>query len=62
MSILQLAEHHGLNPDYGCRSGACGTCEVNLVEGEVDGPEGDGERGILICSSVPVSREVVVEL
>ena len=41
LSILQLAEKAGLKPDYGCRSGMCGTCEVKLLKGSVDGPEGD---------------------
>ena len=61
LSILQLAEKHGLKPDFGCRSGMCGTCEVKLVKGQVDGPEGDLPRGILICSSTPTSAEVVIE-
>ena len=61
LSILQLAEKAGLTPDFGCRSGMCGTCEVKLLKGEVDGPEGDGPGGILICSSKPASTEVEVE-
>lgn len=62
LPILRVAENAGLKPDYGCRSGACGTCEVKLLKGQVEGPEGDYERGILICSSRPTSREVEIEL
>lgn len=60
--ILRVAEEAGLKPDYGCRSGMCGTCEVKLVKGTVDGPEGDYENGIFICSSTPTSAEVEIEL
>ena len=62
LSILQLAEKSGLSPDYGCRSGACGTCERKLLKGEVDGPEGDYPGGILICSSRPASKEIEIDL
>ena len=74
ISILELAESVGLKPDFGCRSGMCGTCEVRLLSGKVDGPEGDMEPeidgegkvvrggGILICSSRPLGREIVIEL
>ena len=34
-SILELAEAHGLRPDYNCRSGICHTCMCKLIEGEV---------------------------
>lgn len=62
LSILELAEKSGLKPDFGCRSGMCGTCEVKLIKGQVDGIEGDTEGGILICSSVPASLEIEVDI
>ena len=61
LTILQLAEKAGLTPDYGCRSGACGTCEAKLLKGEIDGIL-EGDDGVLICSSVPASLEVELEL
>ena len=61
LTLLQLAEKSGLKPDYGCRSGACGTCEVKLVNGVIDGIL-EGDDGVLICSSVPASVEVELEL
>ncbi|ETN46134.1 uncharacterized protein HMPREF1541_00318, partial [Cyphellophora europaea CBS 101466] len=61
-TLLQFAEAQGLKPDYGCRSGACGTCETKLVKGDVDGPEGDRDGTILICSSMPMSAEIELEL
>ena len=61
LTLLQLAEKSGLSPDYGCRSGACGTCEVKLLKGEVDGIL-EGDDGVLICSSTPATAEVELEL
>ena len=34
-SILELAEEHGLELEYGCRYGDCCTCLVPLVSGEL---------------------------
>jgi ferredoxin len=61
-TLLQFAESQGLKPDYGCRSGACGTCETKLVKGDVDGPEGDADGTILICSSTPMSSDIELDL
>ncbi len=61
LTLLQLAEKSGLSPDYGCRSGACGTCEVKLLKGEIDGIL-EGDDGVLICSSTPATAEVELEL
>ena len=61
LTLLQLAEKSGLTPDYGCRSGACGTCEVKLLKGEIDGIL-EGDDGVLICSSTPASIELELEL
>jgi ferredoxin len=62
-SILDLAEHHGLNPDYSCRSGICRTCMCELIEGEVEyieEPLNAPEPGcILICVSKPKSKLVL---
>ena len=35
MTLLELAEAQGLQPNYACRLGLCGACEVALLEGEV---------------------------
>ena len=39
-SLLELAEANGIAIDSGCRSGACGTCQVRLAAGTVEYPEG----------------------
>ena len=62
-TILDLAEHHGLSPDYSCRSGICHTCMCELVDGEVEyleeplDPPDSGS--VLICCSRPKSSLVI---
>ncbi len=62
-TILDLAEKHGLSPDYSCRSGICHTCICKLVEGEIEyleeplDPPDPGH--VLICCSKPKSRLVI---
>jgi ferredoxin-NADP reductase/MOSC domain-containing protein YiiM/predicted pyridoxine 5'-phosphate oxidase superfamily flavin-nucleotide-binding protein len=64
-SILDLAEQHGLNPDYSCRSGICQTCMCALVEGDVEyleDPLDEPDPGcVLICCSRP-KTSLVIEL
>lgn len=62
LSILQLAEKAGLKPEYGCRSGVCGTCECKLLKGQVHGPEGWESDSRLICQSKPASTEIEIDL
>jgi ferredoxin len=56
-SILDLAERHGLSPDYSCRSGIYHTCVCAWVEGEVECLEDPMDRPdtgrVLICCSRP---------
>ncbi len=64
-TILDLAEGHGLNPDYSCRSGICHTCMCELIEGEVEyleEPLAEPDPGcVLICCSRPKS-DLALEL
>jgi ferredoxin-NADP reductase/predicted pyridoxine 5'-phosphate oxidase superfamily flavin-nucleotide-binding protein len=34
-TLLEFAEAHGIHPEYGCRSGQCGSCKVKLKSGKV---------------------------
>jgi uncharacterized protein len=65
-SILEVAEAHGLNPDYSCRQGICGTCMCQIRQGEVDyeqEPIADIEPGsVLICISKPRTAKVELEI
>ena len=58
-SILDAAEREGIELDYSCRSGACGTCEVKLLEGEVtyeDDEPGCEPGHIYTCIARPVGK------
>ncbi|MBP0588573.1 pyridoxamine 5'-phosphate oxidase family protein [Paraburkholderia sp. LEh10] len=60
-SLLELAEARGLNPEFGCRGGSCGTCRTRVVAGAVAYPVApefkvpDDEA--LICCAVPANAE-----
>ncbi|MGY4533969.1 ferredoxin-NADP reductase/predicted pyridoxine 5'-phosphate oxidase superfamily flavin-nucleotide-binding protein [Pseudomonas sp. TE3786] len=70
-SLLELAESRGLNPQFSCRGGSCGTCATKLISGTVHYsnppaqlPEGDK---VLICCAVPAqtagtSQPLVLDL
>jgi ferredoxin-NADP reductase len=66
-SVLEAAEAIGVDIDYSCRVGTCGTCRVRLLEGAVtmeveDGLEpGDKERGIILACQAKSTGNVVVE-
>ncbi|NJK27718.1 MAG: 2Fe-2S iron-sulfur cluster binding domain-containing protein [Coleofasciculaceae cyanobacterium SM2_3_26] len=60
--ILQTAETQGKNPPFACRNGACTTCAVRVLSGEIYQPEAMGlsqelrDRGYaLLCVSYPRS-------
>jgi ferredoxin-NADP reductase/anaerobic selenocysteine-containing dehydrogenase len=64
--LLDLAESHDIEINYGCRSGSCGDCKVKLLSGEVhmdvdDGlSKADRDAGcVLACMAVPRSNCVV---
>lgn len=66
-SILELAEENGIDIQYECRQGFCGTCKIKLLSGKVDmetedGLEDDDKREgfILTCVAVPRS-DIVLE-
>ncbi len=64
-SILELAERHGLDPKYSCRSGICQTCLCPITEGEVEYVEEPldepDEGSVLICCAKPKS-DLVIEV
>ncbi|MDD0972490.1 pyridoxamine 5'-phosphate oxidase family protein [Pseudomonas fontis] len=65
-SLLELAEARGLNPEFSCRGGSCGTCRTRLLSGQVHYlhppaevvPEGE----VLICCAVPALGDGVLVL
>lgn len=58
-SLLDLAEHHGIRVESGCRAGNCGTCMTAVRTGEVDYPVPPGEMpddgACLLCTAIPRS-------
>lgn len=64
--ILTTAECQDVEPPFSCRNGACTTCAVRILEGEVYQPEAMGlspelqRKGYaLLCVSYPRSNLVV---
>ncbi len=60
--ILHSAENRGLNLPFSCRNGACTTCAVRVISGEIYQPEAMGlspnlrKQGYaLLCVSYPRS-------
>ena len=65
-TLLELAEDQGLNPEFGCRKGSCGTCVTKLKSGAVayrTKPSADhAPDEVLICCAVPAKGSEKVEL
>ena len=57
-SLLELAESNGIDIDFGCRAGSCGTCATELLAGDVRYPEDlqvdSGPGQCLACVACPV--------
>jgi ferredoxin-NADP reductase len=62
-SLLDLAEANGVDIDFGCRAGNCGTCAVAVREGKVDVINEPGfqveEGSCLVCVSRPEGKLVL---
>jgi len=58
-SLLELAESRGLNPEFSCRGGSCGTCRARIVSGAVSYPQLPAELPepgmALVCCAVPAA-------
>lgn len=65
ISLLDCLEANGIEPEFSCRAGICGTCEQGLVAGEVDyfeEPLDDvPQRRVLLCCTKP-KTSVVLDL
>ncbi|HEV7322966.1 MAG TPA: FAD-binding oxidoreductase [Ensifer sp.] len=62
-SILAFLEAQGIEPEFSCRAGVCGTCEQGLVSGEVDYFEEPLDEvppdRVLLCCTKPKSSIVL---
>jgi ferredoxin len=61
-TLMTALERHGYGPDSSCQVGACGTCKLRVVEGQVE-PAGDmlseAERSagyVLSCIARPIGE------
>lgn len=58
-TLLELAEARGLQPEFSCRAGTCGSCKTRVLQGAVSyltpptAPVAEGEA--LICCAVPAA-------
>ncbi|WAZ21829.1 GNAT family N-acetyltransferase [Streptomyces cinnabarinus] len=64
-SLLQFADHHGIETDSRCWAGACGTCRTFLKKGTVNyhtepGADLEGQE-MLLCQAQPVT-DLVLDL
>ena len=64
--LLEVAEAHGLEPEFSCRTGTCGSCAVKVESGEVayrTQPTASVNPGeALICCAVPAKGTKTLEL
>lgn len=68
-NLIRLAETNGIDVDYSCRNGECGSCRCRLIEGEVDMPEKAAlsakeraDRLVLACVARPISDAITLDL
>lgn len=59
LSLLEVAERHGVPLESGCRKGMCGTCKLTLKDGRVSGNTLGG--AVYLCTSYPDSAKVVLD-
>jgi len=65
-SLLDLAISNGINVEYSCRSGICGSCAADILSGRASYPpeiaREEGSSGkILLCSAIP-QEDIVIDL
>ena len=68
-TFLEALEAAGISPNYSCRAGGCGACEVKVIEGEInhlDSYYSPAEKAkqdrILTCVSRAKSNQLVIDL
>jgi ferredoxin-NADP reductase len=68
-SIIEVLEQHGVDTDYSCQEGVCGTCEQRVLAGTVDHRDSllsDAEKAanefMMICVSRATSDEIVLDM
>ena len=69
MSMLDALLEHGVDVDYSCTAGVCGSCRVDVLEGEpehrdscLSDTERASSRCVLVCCSGSRSPSLVLDL
>jgi len=62
-TLLELAEARGLEPEFSCREGHCGTCRTRLLKGAVtyikEPAARVGDDEVLICCAVAAGEDPI---
>lgn len=68
-TILCVLQHNGFNVDFGCSEGLCGSCMIDVAEGEIDhrdgvlSPEEQASNEFMcVCVSRAKSKKLVLKL
>lgn len=68
-TLLEALEAAGISPNYSCRAGGCGACEVKVIKGKINhldnyySPEEKAEQNkILTCISRAKSEQLVIDI
>ncbi|CAG9609970.1 PDR/VanB family oxidoreductase [Pseudoneobacillus rhizosphaerae] len=68
-TLLEALLINGINAPYSCRVGRCGTCEVKVIEGEIEHndtflteDQKNGHECMLTCVSRAKSEKLVIQL
>lgn len=68
-SILDVLREHGIAVEFGCQEGLCGTCLVDVVDGEVEHRDGvlspdeqEANDFMCVCVSRAKSNRLVLQL
>ena len=60
-TLLELAEARGLDPEFSCREGTCGTCRTKLLKGTVtyikEPSASVADDEVLVCCAVPAAQQ-----
>ena len=59
LTLMQIAERHGVLIEAGCRQGMCGTCKLTLRQGEVAG--NTLGNAVYLCTAFPASNLLVLD-
>src|SRR5690554_835536 len=68
-TILEVLIDNGLDVEFSCREGTCGTCEVPILEGEADhrdmilsDEEKDANESLMVCCSGAKTAKLVLDI